>query len=338
MDKISELIITAQNNNNKIKFDDISKLDLTEIEYEELLDQLSIFNIEIIEEDENIYENVNIDYFWNFLGKTKKLSREQEVLMFKKYKNGDKLAKNIIFESNICFAVNMARKYYNLIKNNNIEFLDLIQEACIGIIEAMEKFNEEKGYRFTTYSFFMIKKNILKYLSINSHAFKISAQTLRYKKDIDLYREKYVQLYKKEPSVLEIANELNLSYEMTFEILKLNKMSLSLEQSLTSENDEPFLLENTIADKEDEYEKLYSKIYLEQVLEELKQILNVREYEVLCLRFGIGVDRCYKMVELANKYGVSKQMINIIISNSIRKAKSHFCEQKESVYIKKYKR
>lgn len=340
MNKIEKIITEAQNNNNKINLSKILKFKFDDDFFDDFVEQLIEMNIEIVDDVEIDFcseENCS-----NYSSKTRKpLAKEEEILLFKKYKKGDKAAKEIIFNSYIPFAISIAKKYSNIINNTSIDLNDLIQEACMGIIEAINKFDEERNCRFTTYSFYLIKKNILKFLSNNSRTFKLSQNALKKLKQIELFVNEFVNLNGEEPSINEISSVLNISYSELYELLNLQKGVLYLSQNLRIGNDAFItLLEkitNEMVCEENDYDKLINEISNNELIKELKKVLTTREYEVLDYKYGFSCsDKNKKLKQLADKYGVSKQMISIIHDRALRKVKQYLLsKEKVNIYKKK---
>lgn len=344
MDVMQELLKMSKG--NKIYIEDILDFDLSEKEYNDILKKLNDLNIDIISKQE--YYNNSIKGSLLPFKKYKKLTKEEEYELFERYKKGDKVSKEIIVNQNLNFIVKIAKTYSFILKKSNIDLEDLIQQGIIGVLEAMERFDTTKGFRFITYSYYWIKKNIYDYLCSNSKSLKLHPSYFSDIIRIEKYTQDYIMKNQKLPTKLEISKALNLDTKKIDNLFIFTSNTIYLYDYIKNTEDEESLIFNFIKDglssNENEYENINDKIDLEYFLMEIKNILTPREYNVICSRYGFNKTNDIQTLNyIAKQYKITTEYIRIIEKRALTKIKSHLinkidnkkCKSKSS-YYKKY--
>ena len=252
------------------------------------------------------------------------LSNEEEQILAKKIKQGDLKAKKELVKANLRLAANVASK----IKNSNMSFADLLQEANIGLLVAVDKYNYKLGYKFSTYATWWIKQAVLKAISEQSGCMKVP-----------VYVQEIVGKYSKMKSRLENELQISLSVKDMAEKMEIEPQKLeeyinafqanySLDEKLDQNSSKETSLMDIIADENAtatahaEYENLKNSI--NTALNELKD----REKKVVIFRFGLDNASKKTLEEIGNMYGITKECVRQTEIRAIKKLKD-FCTSNE---------
>lgn len=249
------------------------------------------------------------------------------------------IAKEQLFNANLRLVLKYAYEY----KTSDNDLLDILNEGCIGLMKAIDKFDITQGNRFSTYATFWIKQNIKRSGILNSNSMKVS---VHFPDDLRKFNKKVsnIEAELKRPLTMEeIYNILNIKEEKITEFLNYDKKVLSLDTPIN--NDVEYTLNDFIEGK-NAYEKLEQKIIKEEVsvmfeLLETNEILTKKEIDIIKLSFGIdtkdNISVAYK--EIAKKYNNHPNTIKKTINKGLKKIKSYAksnCKIKElEVYVKK---
>jgi RNA polymerase primary sigma factor len=243
------------------------------------------------------------------------LSRKEEVKLARKAQNGDDEARKELIEHNLRLVVNVAKKY----QGKGLEFQDIIQEGNLGLMKAINKFDPDKGYKFSTYATWWIRQRITRALP--------EAKTIRvpvhvWEKTTKIFKAKD-RLYNKlnrEPTFEEIADEINIKTEKVEEMLKvLSNQNLSSLNKLVGENENTELGELVVDDKIEGPVKGVSDQFLKEDLEEVLAQLTDREAEIIRLRFGLKDNWSRTLQEVADKFKLSRERIRQIQEKALRR-------------------
>jgi len=275
------------------------------------------------------YENLNDDTYYfvdsiaellKDIGQFPLLTYEQEKeLTFKAY-NGDKLAKEKLFVSNLRLVVSIAKKY--VIKNTNLTFLDLFQEGCLGLIKSIDKFNPNLGYHLSTYASCWIRQKITRAIAEQGRMIKIpvhwSTELYSYK----MTMEKLAQELNRMPTTKEIANEMNKTEEEIFTLRKYENDVSSINMHIGC--DEETELEDFIVDEENLIEEEIENTVLRQDVKNalIKSKLNILEIDFLKMNFGLDGNRPMTFEEIGKKYGITRQAVEQKIKRILKKLRN----------------
>jgi len=251
------------------------------------------------------------------IGKIPLLSAEEEIQIAERIADGDEQARDRLITANMRLVVSIAKHYVG----RGMPLLDLIQEGYSGLIKAVEKFDHTKGYKFSTYATWWIRQSITRAIADQARTIRIPVHMVETITRVKKAQNKLLHKNGHEPTVDEVAHELNLSPDRVREIIRIAQDPVSLEAPVGEEEDS--YLGDFIPDEDAPapIDTAMQSVFKD----ELNKALNTlpeREREVLKFRYGVGYDRSHTLEEVGRQFKVTRERIRQIEAKALRKLRS----------------
>ena len=248
------------------------------------------------------------------IGKVPLLTADEEIELAKRMSEGDEDAKKRLAEANLRLVVSIAKRYVG----RGMLFLDLIQEGNLGLIKAVEKFDYQKGFKFSTYATWWIRQAITRAIADQARTIRIPVHMVETINKLIRVSRQLLQELGREPSPEEIAVELDMPVERVREILKISQEPVSLETPIGEEEDShlgDFIQDDNVPVPAEAAAATLLKEQLNEVLDTLTE----REQKVLRLRFGMNDGRARTLEEVGKEFDVTRERIRQIEAKALRK-------------------
>lgn len=280
-------------------------------------------------------ETIGLDPY-NKMGKMPLLTMEEEARINIKIQEGDKKYKDYLIIANIGLVTKIASRIdYFKSRFHNFEKEDLIQEGVDGLIRAVEKFDHEKGYKFSTYATYWIGQRIERAIETKAKNIRNPAHFTTKFITFMKTHEKLSNEFKREPTIEEIAERMKVNFEMA-ELLKTERERsfISLDQP-SFKSEDSVLLVDQIEDlnAKDPEEEAIKQVLKTEMLEALK-ILTQKEQEVIKQRFGLNGESPQTLKEVGEIYGITRERVRQIESNALKKLRRDFTFKNFNSYNK----
>ncbi|MGM0500981.1 MAG: RNA polymerase sigma factor RpoD [Bacillota bacterium] len=282
--------------------------------------------------DLSVPDGVGIDdpvkMYLKEIGKVPLLTKEEEQELGKRMEEGDESAKQELAAANLRLVVSIAKKYVG----RGMLFLDLIQEGNLGLIKAVEKFDYTKGYKFSTYATWWIRQAITRSIADQARTIRVPVHMVETINKLIRVTRHLVQELGREPTVDEIADEMDMDPDKVREVKKIAQEPVSLETPIGEEEDS--YLGDFIEDEDaPSPSAAASFMLLQDQLDDVLDSLTDREKRVLELRFGVEDGRSRTLEEVGKEFGVTRERIRQIEAKALRKLRHPSRSKKLKDYL-----
>lgn len=312
IDSIDKLYETLGDNGIALP-DDMTSEEISEIESE--VEKLSTSDsMEKLLEQGGVQIDDPVRMYLKEIGRVPLLSPEEEKELAERMAQGDEEAKNKLVEANLRLVVSIAKRYVG----KGMFFLDLIQEGNIGLMKAVEKFDYEKGFKFSTYATWWIRQAITRAIADQARTIRIPVHMVETIHKVSRYSRQMLQELGREATAEEIGEKMNMPADKVREIMKIAQDPVSLETPIGEEEDSH--LGDFIPDEEaPQPAEIASATILREVIERELHTLTPREELVIKLRFGLLDGRSRTLEEVGTQFNITRERIRQIEAKALRK-------------------
>ena len=322
-----------------VKKDDILNakdlpLDIDEPESDDLEneEELSDEDLAITAENVDAFADDSVRLYLREIGKIPLLTPEEEADLAQRIVKGDKKAKDKMVESNMRLVVSIAKRY----GGRGLDFLDLIQEGNTGLLRAVDKFDPDKGFKFSTYATWWVRQAITRAIADQARTIRIPVHMVETINKVLRTSRKLTSELNREPTNEEIAKELDMEPEKIDYVMRIKQDIASLDASVGREgDDEDSVLGDFVEDEErDSPEDSAANQILKEQLSEIIATLTDREQKIIRLRFGIGGGRPHTLEEVGAEFDVTRERIRQIEAKALSKLRKNKDTKKLHEYLR----
>ena len=265
------------------------------------------------------------------IGKIPLLSAEEELELAKKVVAGEKRAKDKMAEANMRLVVSIAKRY----SGRGLDFLDLIQEGNTGLLRAVEKFDPDKGFKFSTYATWWIRQAITRAIADQARTIRIPVHMVETINKLLRTQRRMTQELNREPTIEELAKELEMEPDKVEYVIKIKQDITSLDAGVGRDGeDEDSVLQDFIEDEEGQKpEDSAATQLLKEQVQAILSTLSEREQKIVKMRFGLENGKSHTLEEVGQEFAVTRERIRQIEAKALAKLRKHKDAKKLHEYL-----
>jgi RNA polymerase primary sigma factor len=311
----------------------IEIVEATEPNVEEFSNEWEIEEEEIVLDDQTYLDDIaddSVRLYLREIGKIPLLNAEEELTLANRVVAGDKDAKDKMAEANMRLVVSIAKRYVG----RGLDLLDLIQEGNTGLLRAVEKFDPDKGFKFSTYATWWIRQAITRAIADQARTIRIPVHMVETINKLLRTQRRLTQELNREPTNDEIAKEMEIDVEKVEHIMKIKQDISSLDASVR-DDEEDSVLGDFIEDEDSvSPEEAATGQLLKEHVKDMLSALTEREQKILKLRFGLEDGKSHTLEEVGQEFSVTRERIRQIEAKALAKLRKHKDAKKLHDYIK----
>lgn len=265
-------------------------------------------------------QDISLAIFFKEVARLPMMNPNEEGEIARKAKNGDKECIDLLITSNLRFVISVAKQY----QGKGIPLVDLIQDGILGLIESIDKFNPDKGFRFISYAVWWIRQSIIKSISEQCRTIKLPMSQIITLNKINKLNEKYEQSEGRISSYEELENEADIDFSKANLAITSNLRTMSLDTPFNDEDVSSLIDVVPNDDSENPDSELVNNNISEKIIEVLNK-LSYREQDVIKMSFGIGMFPMQNE-EIANRFGITSERVRQIIKEALEKIRSEYSD------------
>ena len=303
--------------------------DFSELGAEE---ELSEEDLEITADNVDQFADDSVKMYLREIGKIPLLTAEEELDLAQKPAKGNKKAKDKMVEANMRLVVSIAKRY----SGRGLDFLDLIQEGNTGLHRAVEKFDPEKGFKFSTYATWWIRQAITRAIADQARTIRIPVHMVETINKVLRASRKLTAELNREPTIEEIAKEMDMDVDKVDYVMRIKQDIASLDASVGKDGDDEDSVLGDFVEDEDRIspEDSAANQMLKEQLADIISTLSEREQKIIKLRFGIGGGRPHTLEEVGAEFSVTRERIRQIEAKALSKLRKNKDTKKLQEYLR----
>ena len=307
---------------------DVQEPDMDDLGNEE---DFSDEGLEITADNVDQFADDSVKMYLREIGKIPLLTQEEEQALAVKAAKGNKKAKDKMVEANMRLVVSIAKRY----SGRGLDFLDLIQEGNTGLLRAVEKFDPEKGFKFSTYATWWIRQAITRAIADQARTIRIPVHMVETINKVLRASRKLTAELNREPTIEEIAKEMDMDVEKVDYVMRIKQDIASLDQSVGKDGDDEDSVLGDFVEDEDRIspEDSAANQMLKEQLADIIATLSEREQKIIKLRFGIGGGRPHTLEEVGAEFSVTRERIRQIEAKALSKLRKNKDTKKLQEYL-----
>ncbi|MGE5312611.1 MAG: RNA polymerase sigma factor RpoD [Acidobacteriota bacterium] len=297
---------------------------------EEDLDETAVWETNGDYYDEASDDSVRL--YLREIGKIPLLNAEEELELAQKVVAGDKKAKDKMAEANMRLVVSIAKRY----SGRGLDFLDLIQEGNTGLLRAVEKFDPDKGFKFSTYATWWIRQAITRAIADQARTIRIPVHMVETINKLLRTQRRMTQELNREPSIEELAKELEMEPEKVEYVIKIKQDIHSLDAGVgrDGDDDSESVLGDFIEDEDTaKPDELAAGQLLKEQVSDILGALTEREQKIIKMRFGLDDGKNHTLEEVGQEFSVTRERIRQIEAKALAKLRKHKDAKKLYEYL-----
>lgn len=273
----------------------------------------------------------SLDKYLADIAREDMVTPEEEVVLAQKIKAGDNIALERLVRANLRFVVSVAKQY----QNQGLSLPDLINEGNVGLIKAAQRFDETKGFKFISYAVWWIRQSILQAVAEQSRLVRLPMNQVGSLSKIKKTSSRLEQLYQRQPTVKELADELDMPEHKIMAAFRMNAKEISMDAPI-GDDDDMSLIDTIIPDNIMSTDEKITREYDNEEINRSLSVLTDKEREIINLYFGINASHNYTLEEIAYRLDLTRERVRQIKDKALRKLKQNPNKTLHRMYMERW--